>query len=99
MFRVYRHDRIPPRKTAPRRMRKPEGRDPKAERRPNSEIRRWLNPKGRYAAGAPLGISGFGLRVSFGLRSSEFGFGAPESPPFLAFPSTAGDSIPDDQSN
>jgi len=55
---------------------KSETRNPKAERRPKSE---------GYGSGAAALDSGFGFRISFGLRSSDFGFGMhrPEQPSVL----------------
>jgi len=53
---------------------KSEDRRPKPERRPKSEFREWPNSIGCCSAGVAIS-SAFGLRVSFGLRSSGLGFG------------------------
>ena len=53
---------------------KSEDRRPKPERRPKSEFREWPNSIGCCSAGVAIN-SDLGLRVSFGLRSSGFGFG------------------------
>src|ERR1035437_14634 len=58
---------------------KSEGRNPRPEIRPKSEIREWLEPLDRYSARVAMD-SGFGLRISFGLRSSGFGFGPSRIP-------------------
>ena len=58
---------------------KSEGRIPRPEIRPKSEIREWLEPVGCYSAGVAMD-SGFGHRISFGLRSSSFGFGPSRVP-------------------
>jgi hypothetical protein len=52
---------------------KPENRNPKAERSPKPENRKGPNRTTRWLAGKVL-HSVFGIRISFGLRASEFGF-------------------------
>jgi len=44
------------------------------DRRPKSEFREWSNSIGGCSAGVAIN-SDFGLRVAFGLRSSDLGFG------------------------
>jgi hypothetical protein len=71
--------------TASSASRKPEGRNPKPEGRPKSDIRnkQELMDGGPANAGA---ASGFGLRISFGLRASGLRICA--SPPFILHPSS-----------
>ena len=49
---------------------RPEGRNPKPERRPKSEIRAWSDPMGYCSAGVAMDS---GLRISDFFRSSVFG--------------------------
>jgi hypothetical protein len=53
---------------------KSEHRNPKTERWPKSEILEQREPMGYYPTEVALD-SDLGLRISFGLRSSGFGFG------------------------
>jgi len=50
---------------------KSEARKAKSERRPKPEIRRTVGPAG-WRPAEVAGHSGFGLRISFGLRFSGF---------------------------
>jgi hypothetical protein len=52
---------------------KPETRNPKTERRPKPETRKGPDRPIHLAAGT-FGYSEFGIRISFGLRASTFGF-------------------------
>ena len=61
---------VPPDQSLP----KSEIRGPKPEGSPKSEVRRkgWNREQAAFPASS---LSGFGLRISFGFRASDFGFG------------------------
>jgi hypothetical protein len=63
-------------------IRDPNPRNPKEARNPKSEMGGWRwGKRVKRRAGATVGVSGFGLRISFGFRISDFGFRVQNSTP------------------